>query len=274
MAIKVVKAFLLSVRSPYLKIEKLTLINFNACALHRGLFDYSETPMRYNEAKEHTPGRLHELFADPYRAFDNDSHERQLHIRVMLYQLAVLPMQRGLLTLRVIHGWQNGGCEPDDLQYVEYPLSKLADLQRIGAIFHAPTRQASPLPSTDDALLAAPLAQAIADAQASGIPLDHDTCHQPAHWPEFEGGLALYTLFKMYHRLTYSEDDAYRSSQCHTSAGRREIHEFHLEEGEFAFLTPPERDFISEASTLVLHESQLAPFERLLAESLPLFGPP
>ena len=229
--------------------------------------------MRYNEAKEHTSGRLHDLFADPYRAFDNERHERQLHIRVMLYQLAVLPMQRGLLTLRVIHGWQNGGCEPGDLQYVEYPLNELADLQRVSAIFHASTRQASSFPVTDDTLLAAPLAQAIADAQANGISLDHDTRNHPARWPEFGGGLALYTLFKMYHRLTYSEDDAYRSSQCHTSAGVREIHEFHLEEGEFAFLTPLERDFISENSTLVLHESQLEPFEKLLAESLPLFGP-
>jgi len=230
--------------------------------------------MHYNEAKEHTSGRLHELFADPYTAFDNDSHERRLHIRVMLYQLAVLPMQRGLLTLRVIHGWQNGGSEPGDLQYVEYPMNELADLQRVSAIFHTSTRQASPFPRTDDALLAAPLAQAMADAQVNGALLDHDTRNHPACWPEFEGGLALYTLFKMYHRLTYSEDDAYRSSQCHTSAGIREIHEFHLEDGEFAFLTPPERDFISEASVLVLHESQLEPFEKLLAESLPLFGPP
>ena len=43
--------------------------------------------MTYSEAKEHTPGRLHELFADPYRAFENDTDERQLHIRVMLHTL-------------------------------------------------------------------------------------------------------------------------------------------------------------------------------------------
>ncbi|MGS2744334.1 hypothetical protein ACU6TU_12195 [Halomonas sp. LS-001] len=227
--------------------------------------------MRYNEAKEHTPGRLHNLFADPYHAFDNESHERQLHIRVMLHQLAVIPMQRGLLTLRVIHGWQNGGYDPSELQYAEYPLNTLADLKRVSTLFNADAKHANTFPCTDNSLLAAPLDTVIANALADGQKLDQDIRLRPAHWPEFNGGLTLYTLFKMYHRLVYSEDDAYRSSQCRTPAGIREIHEFHLEEGEFAFLTPPDRHFTQEASILVMHESQLEPFEHLLTETLPLF---
>ena len=83
--------------------------------------------------------------------------------------------------------------------------------------------------------------------------------------------MALYTLFKMYHRLIYGEDDTYRCSQCMTPLGLREIHEFHLEEGEFALLVPPAQDFMNEHSLLVLHESQLGPIEQLLEESLPLF---
>jgi hypothetical protein len=83
--------------------------------------------------------------------------------------------------------------------------------------------------------------------------------------------LALYTLFKMYHRLIYGEDDTYRCTQCVTPLGMREIHEFHLEEGEFALLVPPAEHFMGEESLLVLHESQLGPIEQLLEESLPLF---
>lgn len=230
--------------------------------------------MRYTEAKEHTPGRLHELFADPYHAFDNDSHERQLHIHVMLYLLAVNPMRRELLTLRVIHGWENGGCEPADLKYADYPLAALIDLQRAVDEFTTAVKTNALLPQQDGSLLAKPLSDAIADAEADGQVLDNETKVRPARWPSFEGGLALYTLFKMYHRLIYGEDDAYRSSQCRTLQGMREIHEFHLEEGEFAFLTPPGRHFATEKTLLVLHESQLGPFERLLTENAPLFDAP
>ena len=228
--------------------------------------------MRYNEAKEHTPGRLHRLFADPYHAFDNESHERQLHIRVMLHQLAVIPMQRGLLRLRVIHGWQNGSYAPSELLYVEYPLNTLADLQHASTLFNSAAKHANTFPSTDNALLSAPLDEVLANAQAAGQSLEQDIRLRPSHWPEFKGGLALYTLFKMYHRLIYSEDDAYRSSQCHIPAGIHEIHEFHLEEGEFAFLTPADRRFTQETSILVMHESQLEPFEQLLTDALSLFN--
>lgn len=55
--------------------------------------------MSHNEAKEHTPGRLNELFTDPYRAFENDTHERQLHIRIMLHMLLARPMKRDQMTL-------------------------------------------------------------------------------------------------------------------------------------------------------------------------------
>ncbi|BBI52433.1 hypothetical protein HORIV_48540 [Vreelandella olivaria] len=51
--------------------------------------------MSHNEAKEHTPGRLNELFSDPYRAFENDTDERQLHIRIMLHMLLARPMKAG-----------------------------------------------------------------------------------------------------------------------------------------------------------------------------------
>ena len=226
--------------------------------------------MTYSEAKEHTPGRLHELFADPYRAFENDTDERQLHIRVMLHTLLARPMQRGQVTLRVIHGWENGGFEPSDLQHADYALHSLDDYHTAVERFTTATRQNEPLPADNTSILAAPLADAITDAEAEGQTLTDDIVETPARWPAFNGGLALYTLFKMYHRLVYGEDDSYRYSQCNTPHGPREIHEFHMEEGEFALLAP-----ISEQHDapylLVLHESQLAPIEQLLNDSLPLF---
>ena len=221
--------------------------------------------MTYSEAKEHTPGRLHELFADPYR-----TDERQLHIRVMLHTLLARPMQRGQVTLRVIHGWENGGFEPSDLQHADYALHSLDDYHTAVERFTTATRQNEPLPADNTSILAAPLADAITDAEAEGQTLTDDIVETPARWPAFNGGLALYTLFKMYHRLVYGEDDSYRCSQCNTPHGPREIHEFHMEEGEFALLAP-----ISEQHDapylLVLHESQLAPIEQLLNDSLPLF---
>ena len=226
--------------------------------------------MSYSEAKEHTPGRLHELFADPYRAFENDTDERQLHIRVMLHTLLARPMKRGQVTLRVIHGWENGGFEPADLQHADFTLHSLTDFDAAVTRFATAAEKNAPLPADQTAILAAPLADAIADAEADGNALTDDIRETPARWPAFEGGLALYTLFKMYHRLVYGEDDTYRCSQCDTPHGPREIHEFHLEGGEFALLVP-----ISEEQDapylLVLHESQLGPIAQLLSESLPLF---
>nr|WP_290694474.1 hypothetical protein [Halomonas sp. UBA3074] len=227
--------------------------------------------MSHNEAKEHTPGRLNELFADPYLAFENDTDERQLHIRIMLHMLLARPMTRGQMTLRVIHGWENGGFEPEDLQHVDYTLSSVADFKRAVQDFEHASKFNTPLPADKTAILATPLADAIAGAEAEGQNLTNDIRQTPARWPAFEGGLALYTLFKMYHRLVYGEDDTYRSSQCLTPLGMREIHEFHLEEGEFALLVPPAPNAINEPSLLVLHESQLNPIEQLLEESLPLF---
>ncbi len=227
--------------------------------------------MSHNEAKEHTPGRLNELFADPYQAFKNDTDERQLHIRIMLHMLLARPMKRGQMTLRVLHGWQNGGCEPEDLQHVDYLLTSVADFKRAVQNFENASKFNTPLPADKTAILATPLEEAIAEAEAEGQDLTNDIRDTPARWPAFEGGLALYTLFKMYHRLVYGEDDTYRCSQCITPLGLREIHEFHLEEGEFALLVPSAENFIKEASLLVLHESQLGPIEELLEESLPLF---
>lgn len=227
--------------------------------------------MSHNEAKEHTPGRLNELFADPYRAFENDTDERQLHIRIMLHMLLARPMERGQMTLRVIHGWENGSFEPADLQHIDYALNGVSDFKRAVQDFTHASKYNTPLPADNNAILTAPLADAIADAEAEGQSLTPDIRETPARWPAFEGGLALYTLFKMYHRLIYGEDDNYRCSQCLTPLGMREIHEFHLEEGEFALLVPPAPDFMSEPSLLVLHESQLDPIEQLLEESLPLF---
>lgn len=227
--------------------------------------------MNQNEAKEHTPGRLHELFADPYRAFENDTDERQLHIRIMLHMLLARPMKRSQMTLRVIHGWENGGFEPEDLQHVDYPLSGVPDFKRAVQDFEHASKHNTPLPSDKNTILAAPLDDAIADAEAEGQDLTTNIRDTPARWPAFEGGLALYTLFKMYHRLIYGEDDNYRCTQCMTPLGMREIHEFHLEEGEFALLVPSADNFMLEESLLVLHESQLGPIEQLLEESLPLF---
>ncbi|MBS3669491.1 hypothetical protein ACFIOZ_15260 [Vreelandella sp. F11] len=223
------------------------------------------------EAKEHTPGRLNELFTDPYRAFENDTDERQLHIRIMLHMLLARPMKRDQMTLRVIHGWENGGFEPEDLQHVDYALGGVPDFKRAVQDFEQASKHNTPLPADKNAILAAPLADAIADAKAEGQDLNNDIRDTPARWPAFEGGLALYTLFKMYHRLIYGEDDTYRCTQCMTPLGMREIHEFHLEEGEFALLVPPAEHFMEGESLLVLHESQLGPIEQLLEESLPLF---
>ncbi|GAA3895004.1 hypothetical protein GCM10022228_02630 [Halomonas cibimaris] len=223
--------------------------------------------MHYTEAKEHVQGRLHDLFSDPYAAFDNDSQERLLHIRVMLYLLAFCPMERGLLTLRVLHGWENGNDDPQALICTDYPLGSLEAFNAAVADFYGERS------ATSHPLLGPPLAQAIATARRGGQPLDDAIIAHPASWPAFAHGLTLYTLFKMYHRLVYGEDDFYRSSRCQTDAGLREIHEFHLEEGEFAFLLPPHSAAAREETRLILHESQLKPFQQLLEDTTSLFHP-
>lgn len=227
--------------------------------------------MQYAEAKEHTYGRLHELFAEPYRAFENDAEERQMHVQTMLHMLLARPMSRGQVTLRVLHGWENGGFDPADLKHADYALHSLDDFRAAVHEFDQAVRQNAPLPADNTNILEAPLADAIADAQNEGQAIAADIRETPAQWPAFEGGLMLYTLFKMYHRLIYSEDDNYRCSQLDTPHGLREIHEFHLEEGEFALLVPPREHFKDSPTLLVLHESQLGPIEQLFEKSLPLF---
>ncbi|WP_104203953.1 hypothetical protein [Billgrantia saliphila] len=220
--------------------------------------------MPFTEAKEHAPGRLHAIFADPYSAFDNLTTERQLHLRIALQALVCEPMANERLTLRVIHGWENGGFEPADLAHRDHRIASLADLDRARDSYRQALEQAAPIPRDDASLLARPLAEAIDAAEDAGQELDEPTRTIPARWPAFSGGLTLYTFFKVYHRLTYGEDDAYRSIHCQTPAGPREIHEFHLEEGEFAVVRPAGDE--PGNSVLVLHVSQLEPVLMLLEE--------
>ena len=221
--------------------------------------------MPFNEAKEHAPGRLHTIFADPYSAFDNLAMERLLHLRVAMQALLGEPMGAGRLVLRVIHGWENGSFEPADLAHSDHRLGSLAALGSVADVYHSAFEAQRPLPRDDDSLLAEPLARAIAAAEADGQALDEETRTIPARWPAFPHGLELYTFFKVYHRLTYGEDDPYRAIHCQTSRGLREIHEFHLEEGEFAIVVPAEGE--SDDSFLLLHESQLMSIHQLLGEA-------
>jgi len=221
--------------------------------------------MPYSEAKEHAPGRLHAIFVDPYGAFDNTATERLLHLRVATETLILAPMRQGNLLLRVIHGWANGSFEPAELCHSDHRLSSLSALGQVAEDYRQAFERLQPLPRDNASLLAEPLVRAITDAEADGHSLDEATRTIPARWPAFPQGLSLYTFFKVYHRLTYSEDDAYRSIYCQTPSGPCEIHEFHLEEGEFAVVAPREGD--SGDSVLLLHESQLAPVLQLLEAS-------
>ncbi|WP_462320688.1 hypothetical protein [Halochromatium sp.] len=227
--------------------------------------------MTHQEAEEHVPGRLHEIFAAPYHAFSNDAVERLLHIHIMLHLLVVRPMRRRHLILRVIHGWENGSFAPDELQYIDYPLHTFDDYQQANQTFQQAREQQEPLPNSGASLLAVPLDNAIAAARARGQDIDESTRSTPARWPSFPKGLSLYTLFKMYNRLVYGEDDAYRSSHCMTEEGLREIHEFHLEEGEFAIVIPPGPQHKTENTLMIMHESQLSPVATIFALSIPLF---
>jgi len=223
------------------------------------------------EAREHVQGRLHEIFAEPYQAFSNDCIERLLHIHIMLHVLVVRPMNRGHLVLRVIHGWENGGFAPEDLQYIDYPLNSFVDYQQICETFETARNNQEPLPTLGNSLLLEPLNAAIARAEANGRQIDDETRATPARWADFPGGLSLYTLFKVYNRLVYGEDDAYRSSQLTADDGYREIHEFHLEEGEFAIVIPPGPQHQTENTLMVMHESELSPFASIFELSIPLF---
>ncbi len=221
--------------------------------------------MPYTEAKEHAPGRLHAIFVDPYSAFDNTTTERLLHLRVATQVLILGPIRHARLVVRVIHGWENGGFEPEALCHSEHRPGSLAQLGQVADDYRQAVENLQPLPCDNTSLLAEPLARAIATAEANGQALDDETRTIPARWPAFPRGLELYTLFKVYHRLVYGEDDPYRSIRCRTPQGEREIHEFHLEEGEFAVIAPAEGE--PGDSILVLHESQLSPVLALLRES-------
>lgn len=224
--------------------------------------------MNAEEAKEHVTGRLHALFADPYHAFDNDAPERALHIKVVLYVLLARPIARGLVTLRIVHGWENGQCDPAALAHIDYPLASLEDFRAAVTKLEASMRDRSF--ESANTLLSEPLASALERAREQGVTLEPDIALTPARWPAFEDGLALYTQFKMYHRLTYGEDDSYRCSLYQTPAGPQEIHEFHLEEGEFALLVPQEDRALESETVLVLHESQLDQIEQLFEQCLAL----
>lgn len=220
--------------------------------------------MPFNEAKEHAPGRLHAIFADPYSAFDNLAMERLLHLRVAVAALIGMPLAEDKLILRVIHGWENGGFEPADLAHSDHRLGSLGDLRLVAETYRHAREAQHALPCDETSLLAEPLARAIAAAEADGQALEAETRTIPARWPAFPHGLELYTFFKVYHRLTYGEDDPYRAIHCLTPQGPQEIHEFHLEEGEFAIVVPAEGE--QGDSVLVLHESQLTPVLQLLEE--------
>ncbi|WP_163559356.1 hypothetical protein [Halomonas sp. NO4] len=221
--------------------------------------------MPYTEAKEHAPGRLHAIFAEPYTAFDNEVIERLLHLRVAIDTLIQRPMKQERLRVRIIHGWENGGFEPAELKHSDHRIASLDDFTAVTQRYQQALEDQQPLPQDDaTSLLAEPLAEAIALAEARGQHLDEETRTIPARWPAFEQGLYLYTFFKVYHRLTYGEDDTYRSIYCETPDGPREVHEFHVEEGEFAVVAPTQGT--SGDSLLVLHISQLAPVLQLLEE--------
>ncbi|WP_227368841.1 hypothetical protein [Halomonas sp. M20] len=217
--------------------------------------------MPFNEAKEHAPGRLHTVFADPYTAFDNSVTERRLHLNIAIEALLGQAMADSQLTLDVVHGWENGECDPGDLQHSSHRFDSLDDLRQVAERYRKAVEAQEALPQDATSLIAEPLAKAIAETVANGQALDEESRTIPARWPAFANGLILYTYFKMYHRLTYGEDDPYRSIRCETVDGLREIHEFHVEEGRFAVLLPAEDATFD--TVLTLHESQLEPVLQL-----------
>lgn len=223
--------------------------------------------MSFSEAKEHAPGRLHALLGDPYQAFDNDQPEKRESLVTALQALLAEPLAHGKLQLRVIHGWENGSFELEDLRHSDHQLHRLDDMSEVLARYNVARERLETLPSDNASLLATPLADAIEQAEQAGQQVDEETRRSPARWPAFANGLMLYTFFKIYHRLTYDEDDAYRSIRCETPSGSREIHEFHLTEGGFAICLPLEPDS-QDSAQLTLHESQLEPVTDLLKECL------
>ncbi|MFD2190963.1 hypothetical protein [Pistricoccus aurantiacus] len=223
--------------------------------------------MPFDEAKEHAPGRLHDIFAVPYAAFGNTNLERCLHLRIALETLLQAPCRQGRLTLRVIYGWENGDHAIEDLRYSDHPLRACENLHNAAVEYHHALHHSLPPAQCEGSLLAGPLEDALADAKAQGQKLDADIRHHPASWPAFEKGLYLYTFFKIYHRLTYGEDEPYRSIYCKSAKGGQEIHEFHIEEGEFAVCMPSDPASPDE-TLLIMHASQLDPLEAFFGQYL------
>lgn len=221
--------------------------------------------MPFTEAKEHAPGRLHEIFADPYSAFDNMTTERLLHLRVAIAELMVRPFRQGKLVLRVVHGWENGGCSPEALCHRDYRIASLDSLRTVEAHLNKTLECQTCCEGEAGELLAKPLADAICSAQQAGMTIDDENRQTPSRWPSFANGLWLYTMFKVYHRLIYGEDDPYRSIHLRLPEGEREVHEFHLEEGEFAVIQP--REDTGGDSMLLLHPSQLSSVLMLLEKT-------
>ncbi|MEH6640882.1 hypothetical protein [Vreelandella glaciei] len=48
------------------------------------------------------------------------------------------------MTFRAIHGWENGGFEPDDLQHVDYTLSNVSDFKRAAQDFEHASKHNRP----------------------------------------------------------------------------------------------------------------------------------
>ncbi|MDT0500480.1 MULTISPECIES: hypothetical protein [unclassified Halomonas] len=218
--------------------------------------------MPFTEAKEHAPGRLHRIFTDPYTAFGNMATERLLHLQVALAELVTRPLRQRTLLVRLIHGWENGECAPESLRHGDYRLGSLDELRALEAHHRETFEYQADDTGNPGELLARPLVKAIERAEQAGLAIDEETRHNPSRWPAFTDGLALYTLFKVYHRLIYGEDAPYRSIHLRLAEGEREVHEFHLEEGEFAVITPCGNT--EGESLLMLHPSQLPSMLRLL----------
>ncbi len=219
--------------------------------------------MKYNEAKEHVPGRLHRILDDPYQAFGNETPERWEHLSLAMHALLDRALNQDTLTLRVIHGWENGNFDPASLAHSDHLIHDIDDIRQVSAVYDSARDAIEPAPCDADSLLQGQLDDAIRRAEDTGQPIDEETRRNPARWPTFEQGLYLYTFFKVYNRLTYGEDDSYRSILCRTPEGECEIHEFHLEEGEFAIVLPTD-EAATAATQLILHESQLEPMSQLL----------
>ncbi|MDX1465335.1 MAG: hypothetical protein R3215_06490 [Halomonas sp.] len=140
--------------------------------------------MPYTEAKEHAPGRLHGIFVDPCSAFDNAATERLLNLSVATEALVLSPMRHGHLVLRVIHARKNGSFEPAAPCHSDHRPVSLFAFHTVADDFRQAFEHQRPLPRDNTSLLAEPLEQAIAAAEASSQIVDVKTRTIPARWPQ------------------------------------------------------------------------------------------